>query len=115
MSNLLCVVYMQKRWGGMNVLLNGLETVASLYLPLYQEILRTLWKQIFHYRVDSSVPLVPVLSRVNPVHSFSSVYSFFIVIPNYTHAFRIVFSPQVSDSDFFLNFACRLLHISDSI
>jgi hypothetical protein len=39
-----------------------------------QEIPRILWKLNDYYRVNKDPPLVPILSQMNPVHTFSAYF-----------------------------------------
>jgi len=49
-----------------------------------QEILRLLWIQKVHYCVNTSPPLVPILSQMHPVHTFS--HQNFVWISHFSHA-----------------------------
>jgi hypothetical protein len=45
----------------------------------FQGTRRLLWKPKFHYRVPNSPPLVPILTRLNPVHIHISLISILIL------------------------------------
>jgi len=54
-----------------------------------QEIFRLLWKLKVHYRVQKNQPLVPVLSQVHPVHTFS---------PNFPEVYFNIIFPSMPRS-----------------
>jgi hypothetical protein len=40
-----------------------------------QELASILWNPKFHYRVNKMSPLVPILSKINPIHTIPSYFS----------------------------------------
>jgi hypothetical protein len=48
---------------------------VSVYCCLAsQGIVHSLWNSHFHYRAQTDLPLVPVLSSINPVHNSHSIF-----------------------------------------
>jgi hypothetical protein len=41
-----------------------------------QEFANILWNLKVHYKVDKSLPLAPICSHINPVHTIPAYYSF---------------------------------------
>jgi hypothetical protein len=61
-----------------------------------QEISRVLWNLNVHYRVHNSPPLIPILSKMNPVHTPPPYF------PN--NQFNIIFSSMPKSYTWFLTF-----------
>jgi hypothetical protein len=63
-----------------------------------QEIPRLLWNPKIHYRVQNSLPPVPILSQMNQIHTlqpFFLTFHFNIILPSssvpsdWSHPFRL--------------------------
>jgi hypothetical protein len=55
-----------------------------------QEITRTLWNPKIHYRIQNKLPLIPVLSQMNPVHNFPPYF------PKIHYNITIPYTPRSS-------------------
>jgi hypothetical protein len=72
-----------------------------------EEFYKSLWKPKVHYRVQKSLSLVPILSKINPVYATPSYFSKIY--------FNIILPPMFMSSEWSLLFWVSLLILLDLI
>jgi len=82
--------------------LNKLTPWSNSY-PASQEITHLLWNPKFHYLVDKNMPLVPILSQINPAHTFQPYF------PKIPYNNVLPFTPNLPSCDFSLGSSTKIL------